>query len=119
VEQSAEALRLTLWWQALRAPRGDYTVFVHLFDPASEAVVAQSDAMPRGGAYPTSWWAEGEVVSETVTLSLADVPPGRYRLAVGLYTWPAPRLPARDAAGVPIPDDRPVLPVEIEVGNGL
>ena len=82
-EQDGDTLRLTLWWLALQVPADDYTVFVHIFNPDTQDIIAQSDAGPRGGAYPTSWWAAGEVISETVTLPLADAPPGTYRLAVG------------------------------------
>lgn len=116
LEQEAGTLWLTLWWQALATPRADYTVFVHLFDPETQAIVAQSDAMPRGGAYPTSWWAAAEVVSETVALPLGGVEPGAYRLAVGLYDRSQTRLQATGLDGAPIPDDRLVLPVEVEVG---
>ncbi len=114
--REAESLRLTLWWQALTAPRADYTVFVHFFGPESPVPVAQNDAPPRGGAYPTSLWVPGEVVSDTVNLSLRDVPPGEYRLAVGLYRpETGARLPAFAADGTPIPDDRPVLPEVISI----
>ena len=65
------------------------------FDPDTEDIVTQSDAMPQGGAYPTSWWIKGEVVSETVTLPLEGVPGGEYRLAVGLYDRTVTRLPKR------------------------
>jgi len=115
LEQGEAALRLTLWWQALENPRADYTVFVHLFDPATEALVAQNDAQPRSGAYPTSWWAAGEVVSETVTLLLGDVPAGMYRLAVGLYDRTVTRLPASAPGGERLPDDRVILPETVEV----
>ena len=107
--------RLTLWWQALQAPRADYTVFVHLFDPDTDAIVAQSDAMPRGGAYPTSWWATGEVVSETVTLSLEGIPEGTYRLAVGLYDRTVTRLAATGPDGQRLPADRAILPESLEI----
>lgn len=116
IEQDARAVRLTLWWQAEQAPVDDYTVFVHLFDPATEAIITQSDAMPRGGAYPTSWWAAGEVVSETVVLPLADAPAGTYRLALGLYDRTATRLPAIGPDGQRFPDDRIVLPDRVKVG---
>ncbi len=109
LEPRGEALRLTLWWQALRTPTDDYTVFVHLFDPASEDIVAQSDAPPRGGAYPTSWWMKGEVVSETVNLSLTGVPEGVYWLAAGLYDRTLTRLPAVAPDGYRIASDRPIL----------
>ncbi len=108
-------LHLTLYWQALAAPRGDYTRFVHLFDPATRSVAAQNDTPPRGGKYPTSWWTAGEVVTETVPLPLEGVPPGAYRLAVGLYDATVTRLPAEGPDGAPIPDDYPVLPLEIRI----
>ncbi|HIQ01258.1 MAG TPA: hypothetical protein EYH30_03865, partial [Anaerolineales bacterium] len=115
LERAAGALRLTLWWQALEPPQADYTVFVHLFDPSTGEIVAQSDQMPRDGAHPTSWWAAGEVVGETVTLPLDGVEPGVYRLAVGLYDRSQARLQAVGPAGERIPDDRLILPVEIKV----
>jgi hypothetical protein len=114
LERGERVLRLTLWWQALQHPQADHTVFVHLFDPATEALVAQSDAQPRGGMYPTSWWAAGEVVSETVTLPLTDLPQGTYHVAVGLYDQTVTRLPAIGADGQRLPDDRVILPESVE-----
>jgi hypothetical protein len=81
----ASHLVITFWWQAHTSPERDYKRFVHLYDPATEQVVAQDDAMPRDWTYPTSWWMSQEVVSETVTLNLAGVAPGHYRLGVGWY----------------------------------
>jgi hypothetical protein len=115
LERETDALHLTLWWQALRVPHADYTVFVHLFDPASGDTVTQGDAQPRSGTYPTSWWAEGEVVSETVTLALADVPDGTYQLAVGLYDHTVTRLQAIGPDGQRVPDDRVILGIDVEV----
>jgi len=112
-EQEESVLRLTLWWQAMQDPADDYTVFVHLFDPTTQDIVAQSDAGPRDGAYPTSWWVEGEVVSETVTLPLADAPEGVYRLAVGLYDRTLTRLPAIGPDGERLLDDRAILPPDV------
>jgi len=56
------------------------------------------------------------VVSDSIILSLAEATPGRYRLAVGIYD-PATvdRLPAIDAEGLPIRDNRIVLTEEIEI----
>jgi hypothetical protein len=116
--QSAEAIDLTLVWRALDAPAEDLIVFVHLFDPATEEIAVQGDATPRRNSYPTSRWAEDEVVEDQVTLSLAGVPAGRYRLAVGLYRMVGEqpsRLPAVDAAGDPVLDGRVILPAEIAI----
>jgi hypothetical protein len=103
-------LRLGLHWQALHQMQGDYKVFVHLFNPATEEIVAQDDAMPRQNQYPTSWWAEGEVVSDEITLSMKDVPPGHYRLALGVYDpQTMDRLAAVGPDNTPIANDRVVL----------
>ena len=77
--------------------------------PMEQDIVAQSDAPPRGGAYPTSWWMKGEVVSETVNLSLTGVPEGVYWLAAGLYDRTLTRLPAVAPDGYRIASDRPIL----------
>ncbi|MGD9099648.1 MAG: 6-pyruvoyl-tetrahydropterin synthase-related protein, partial [Anaerolineae bacterium] len=109
-------LALTLWWVAQRQPQVDYTTFVHLFDPETETIVTQHDAMPHQGSYPTSGWLADEVVSDTVQLSLDNVPPGNYRLAVGLYDVATDtRLPAIGPDGVPLPHQRLVLPDEVTV----
>jgi hypothetical protein len=110
------SLRLALWWIAQRQTQADYTVFVHLFDPETQAIPVQHDAMPRQGSYPTSGWLPGEVVSDTVQLSLDGAPPGSYRLAVGLYVVAtSTRLPPIAPDGAPLPDGRLILPEEIEV----
>jgi hypothetical protein len=95
-----DTVKLTLHWRALRRPETYYKVFVHLFDPATGVVVAQYDAAPRGWSYPTTWWEEGEVVSDEVSLSLTDVPDGRYKLGIGLYVPDTgERLTVSHAAG--------------------
>jgi hypothetical protein len=63
--------------------------------------------MPLQGLYPTSWWREGEVISETVTLDMRGVAAGAYRLGVGLYDRATrDRLAIVDAAGTPVPGGR-------------
>jgi hypothetical protein len=109
-------LRLGLHWQAMRQMGGDYKVFVHLFDPATEVIVAQDDAMPRQNQYPTSWWVEGEVVGDEIAISLKDLPPGSYRLALGVYDpGTMNRLAAVGPDGTPVADNRLVLDEEVEV----
>ncbi len=77
-------LSLTLTWQAVDVlPR--LTRFVQLVGPDGQ-VYAQNDAWPDGGLYPTDLWLAGEVVRETVTLSVPDdLPSGAYTLHIGLY----------------------------------
>ena len=114
--QEETLIRLTLYWRSQAAIPSDYLIFVHLFDPATEEIPVQHDALPRGNSYPMSQWAAGEVVDDPITLSLASVRPGLYRLGVGLYQQDGdqyPRLPAVDTDGQPVPAGRLVLPVEI------
>jgi hypothetical protein len=115
-QSASRQITLNLVWQASATPRGDYKVFVHLFDPADEKIVAQHDALPLEGRYPTSWWTTGEVVSETVRLDLKSVKPGPYRLAVGLYdAGTTTRLAAIAPNGARLAADRAVLPEAITV----
>jgi hypothetical protein len=106
-------LTVQLYWEA-RRPLGDYKpvtyVFVHLLD-AGGGLVTQHDGPPAGGRYPLQAWIPGEVVRDAHPLVLpADMPPGTYRLQVGMYTWPdLDRLPAQDRTGAVLPDGVVVL----------
>lgn len=97
-------LLVTLYWQADGPVPIDYTVFVHLLNEDG-ALRSQHDAPPAEGARPTSGWLPGEVISDTVALTLsADLSVGRYRLAVGLYSpLDGQRLPVtlNEAATLP------------------
>ncbi|MBE7470279.1 MAG: DUF2079 domain-containing protein [Anaerolineales bacterium] len=80
----AANLQLTLYWQALTDP-ANLTRFVQLIGPDGQ-IYGQNDSAPDRGQYPTSLWQPGEVVVETVTLTLSpDRPVGNYSLRIGLY----------------------------------
>jgi hypothetical protein len=116
LEQRSDELELTLYWQALAAGQEDFSHFVHLVDAATGEIVAQHDAMPRRNSYPTSQWAAAEIVADP--LALHQLPPGDYRLAVGLYRLTAPdypRLAAVDEQGRPVVDGRLFLPESITI----
>lgn len=105
LEQSPELLRVTPYWQAQQRMPQSYKVFAHLVDAQTGEIVAQWDAMPRQWTYPTTWWEAGEVVADTIELSVTDAPAGTYQLLVGLYDEAtSDRLPAV-AAGERFPDD--------------
>jgi len=97
-----EAAALHFVWQSVAPMSEDFTVFVHLLDPAG-ALVAQSDAQPVGNAYPTSAWGVGDVVAYNIALKLpADAAPGQYTVRVGIYRWPSlERLTVANVAGEP------------------
>ena len=78
-------LSLKLYWRALVPLSEDYTVFVHLVD-ANGKIIAQQDAQPQHGAYPTSFWDAGEIVVDEYTFVVPrDAPPGDYQIEIGIY----------------------------------
>ncbi|MGQ9683503.1 MAG: glycosyltransferase family 39 protein [Anaerolineae bacterium] len=82
---SGESLGLTLYWQCLQPPDGDYTVFVHLLD-ASAQIRGQHDSAPEGGQAPTLDWRAGDVVIDHHNIILSsEGPAGALQVALGLY----------------------------------
>ncbi|MCX7855623.1 MAG: hypothetical protein N2556_06575, partial [Anaerolineae bacterium] len=106
--QSGQLLSLALYWQAQREMEEDYTVFVHLLDPQSGAILTQVDEMPAHGTYPTSLWMAGEVVRDEHTLVLPALASGAYSLRVGLYVKETGRrLPVGDGSFLLLPLEVP------------
>ncbi len=76
---------LTLFWAPSGPLDAGYAVFLHLEDEAGE-LVAQFDGQPRGGWYPTTDWAAGELLADEHALAIPpDLRAGSYTLALGLY----------------------------------
>jgi hypothetical protein len=74
------AAGVVLYWQPLDLLEANYKVFVHALD-ADHHILAQSDALPAGGARPTTGWLPGEIIADAHALALA----GAGRLEIGLY----------------------------------
>jgi 4-amino-4-deoxy-L-arabinose transferase-like glycosyltransferase len=108
-ESGNQTLEITLYWRCLRTMNTSYTAFVHLLDKEGN-LVAQQDQIPGQGAYPTSGWLAGEMISDTYTIGLpTGLDYDTYRLSVGLYELStAERLPVR-AEGQLIPERRILL----------
>ncbi len=84
--KSGDHLALTLYWQALTTLDKDYTILVHLRD-MHNVTRAAADHRPYDGVVPTDRWTTGAVVEDVVWLDLpSDLPPGEYRLLVGMYS---------------------------------
>ncbi len=78
-------LRVTLLWQSVAPVSADFTVFTHLLDAGGQQR-GQKDSPPAGGARPTTGWATGEYLADTVEVALApEAAPGAYTLEIGLY----------------------------------
>ncbi len=101
---AGSTLPVTLCWQAVTVPQGDYTAFVHLEQGAT--LGGQDDHPPINGLNPTHTWLPGESFLDQYHVQIpATTAPGVYALRVGFYT-PATlqRLPLQDAAGAVIGD---------------
>ncbi len=89
-----EALQVTLYWRAEAASDAPYAGTVQLLD-AGGVLRAQRDQQPGDGAFPTTGWVAGEVLSDVYRVTLpADLPAGSYAVIVKLYVA---------ATGVPLP----------------
>lgn len=82
---AGESVPLTLYWIGREHTAHAYQMFVHLVNARGE-MVAQRDAPPLQGAYPTSAWNEGEWIRDAFALELPpDLEPGKYEILVGWY----------------------------------
>ncbi len=82
---SSRWINVYLQWQTSKRVAASYTVFVHLWNALGE-VVAQHDGPPGAGFAVTSSWVPGAAVEDRHAVLLPDdLPPGSYRLLVGLY----------------------------------
>jgi len=88
-------LRVTLWWEALAPPGGDYTVFLHLVDGEGR-LVATGDGPPLAGGFPTRLWRSGDRLADGHVIPFPpDLPSGVYTVQVGWYDpTTGVRLPA-------------------------
>ena len=78
-------LEIVLHWQALSRMDVGYKVFVHVTNPDTGQIEAQSDFVPRNWSYPTTWWEAGEYVQDSVTLQVGHVPAGASLVTLGVY----------------------------------
>lgn len=109
VLRPGDILYLQLYWQVEAAPSAEWTVFTHLLDPQTPGAppLAGKDSPPGGGSLPTTRWRAGWQILDEYQIALpADLPPGAYELAAGLYTAAGEHLPTQGSI--------PLGPVTIE-----
>ena len=98
---------VTLVWQNESSSLEDAApvVFLHLYDQTGR-LVAQHDGPPGGGFVPVSWWGAEDAVVDRHAIALpADLAPGQYTVAAGLYDpQTRERYTAAAADGTPLPD---------------
>lgn len=101
------ANQLTLYWRSLAPVDADLTLFVHLLDEAGN-IIAQADAPPTNGVYPTRWWSPGELIADRRELPAA---PGVVSLRLGLYNaFNGQRLPVSESS-LPVQDNGVIIPL--------
>lgn len=83
-ETTPHQLEFTLQWRSEQQLQTDYTIFAQLLD-AEGNLVASFDSPPLAGAYPTTTWLPQQTISDRRHIPWGDVPPGKYRLIVGVY----------------------------------
>ncbi len=85
-------LPVNLFWQGLKAPLPEFTMFVQLQDDQGQAVALTE----RPPIYPTTAWSEGTLLRDLHALHIpATLPAGRYRLAAGVLSPDTTRLNTR------------------------
>lgn len=95
-------LTVTLHWQVSQPLSLDYTSYVHLVNNNGQGLT-QSDHQPGGDFYPSHYWQTGEIVRDQHLLTVPPaIPPGEYRLRVGMYDQPEPGVLKSMGAGVEI-----------------
>jgi|GEM_PF-2058961 len=89
-----------IYWQCLAEMTESYKVFAHMVD-SGDAIVAQSDFIPGGGAAPTTSWISGEIITDTLGLRLPETALHQtHQLVIGLYeSVTGVRLPLAHSPG--------------------
>ncbi len=108
--KAGDALPIRFDWRSDTDGSEDYAQFLH-FVHEDTGQWWGFDQQPLGPRLPTRLWYKGLADSETWQAPLPDdLTPGRYAVFTGLYRLGAQeRVPARDFAGKPWPDNRVAL----------
>ena len=76
---------ITLYWKSLAPVDENHTTFLHVLNSTGD-LVAQSDVAPADGAFPTSAWQPGNVVTSHHQITVPDGSlQDSYTLLAGMY----------------------------------
>lgn len=108
-------IQIVLYWQTLDTVSTDYKVFVHLYHPTDDWISGQHDSQPGDGAFPTSGWLPGEIVTDLHLIAVEpDAAAGVSATGIGLYDpSTGERLPVL-VDGQLQPDNRLII-TEVEI----
>jgi len=79
-----DVLHLTLYWRSAEPPDDDLMVAVHVIGK-DDRLLLRRESRPTDGRYPTFLWEAGEIVRDQHKVPLGGLPPGEYRLTLGVY----------------------------------
>jgi 4-amino-4-deoxy-L-arabinose transferase-like glycosyltransferase len=108
-------IEVVLYWQSLTTISEDYKVFVHLYHPTDDWISGQHDSPPGDGAFPTSSWLPGEVVTDPHLITIdPNTAVGVSKIGVGLYIPSTGERLSVQVDGQPQPDDVLII-TEVEI----
>lgn len=84
IEHSENQLIAALGWESDGATTGDYKVFIHIYADIDAPPILQRDTYLGGDTLPVGNLPPG-VIFDSLVVDLTQLPPGSYRVAVGLY----------------------------------
>ncbi len=75
---------VTLYWEALTKPKGDYEVKLRMYDEDGQKIVGRA-SRPQRGESPTNTWETGQIIKDLHPLKiLPGTPPGAYPIIIYL-----------------------------------
>lgn len=97
-------IEVTLYLKALRPMAENYTLALHLLDPAYQAL-NKRNTYPGRGNWPTSLWRQGEIIQDIYTLRIPShfPAPAQVWLKVAFFLYPqVEHLQVWDDRGQPL-----------------
>ncbi len=86
VRQRPGQMTVVLYWEALRQPDFDYSVFVHLME--GDQLIGQRDHPPGGDrSHPPTTWQPGELVIDPHPVPVPLRFSGKVEIRAGIYNW--------------------------------
>ena len=120
------SLPITLYWQALQPPSGNYRVVFQLLNANGEVCFTSPANVPVGQMYPTAAWPLDDVVADFHNIALDPaLEPGAYTLQVGLFPpFSAEALGSWAALAdvtlqPPVSSPRIASPLRVRFANGI
>ncbi|HSM57255.1 MAG TPA: glycosyltransferase family 39 protein [Candidatus Sulfomarinibacteraceae bacterium] len=101
-------LTVAFYWQAVRKPDFDYSVFVHVLDAQGQMQAQHDQAPGADDDFPPLAWKAGDIVVDRRVLEApGDAAAGDLQLRVGVYNWQSGERLKTDSGA-----DHIVLPIE-------